>query len=154
VWRNDITIAEKTVINGITVFIGNDGTHYDPLIHEIILKIISLKQTINGNNVSISSSVVEELSTTVDNITLTFSKYYSWFELIHPDHFQNIFTNALIKLQRNLCLVNFIDEMVRRLKPRQTCLLTETVSIKHGYNDIDTIIDNVLSCLKTHNAHV
>jgi hypothetical protein len=38
--RNDITIAkEKTVINGITVFIGNDGTHYDPLIHEIILKL-------------------------------------------------------------------------------------------------------------------
>jgi acyl-[acyl carrier protein]--UDP-N-acetylglucosamine O-acyltransferase len=36
---NDITIAEKTVINGITVFIGNDGTHYDPLIHEIILKL-------------------------------------------------------------------------------------------------------------------
>jgi hypothetical protein len=37
--ENDITIAEKTVINGITVFIGNDGTHYDPLIHEIILKL-------------------------------------------------------------------------------------------------------------------
>jgi hypothetical protein len=39
--------------------------------------------------------------------------------------------------------------MVRDLNPDKPCLLTETVSIKHGYNDIDTIIDNVLSCLKT-----
>jgi hypothetical protein len=30
---------KNKVINGITVFIGNDGTHYDPLIHEIILKL-------------------------------------------------------------------------------------------------------------------
>jgi hypothetical protein len=34
-----ILLSQKTVINGITVFIGNDGTHYDPLIHEIILKL-------------------------------------------------------------------------------------------------------------------
>jgi hypothetical protein len=153
--ENDITIAEKTVINGITVFIGNDGTHYDPLIHEIILKIISLKQTINGNNVSISSSVVEELSTTVDNITLTFSKYYSWFELIHPDHFQKYIHKCVNKNYKETCAsLILLTRWLEDLNPDKPCLLTETVSIKHGYNDIDTIIDNVLSCLKTHNAHV
>lgn len=153
--ENDITILEKIVISNVPVFIGNDGRHYDPLIYEIILKIIHLKKIINSDNVFISDTAAEEIIMILDNITLIFSKYYSWFELICPEHFQKYIHSCVNKNYKEIGVsLKLLMMWLENRNPDKPCLLTEDIFDKDLDNSIDAILEKILLCLKTHNAHV
>jgi hypothetical protein len=103
--NTDLASVEIKFVNGKYVYIENDGTYYDMFIYKILIKLNHLKQVVkNDNNGFISDIVFEEILTSIDKITILFTKYYSWFESICPEHFQKYIHKCVNKNYKELCV--------------------------------------------------
>lgn len=153
--NTDPTSVEIKFVNGNHIYIENDGTYYDSFIYKIIIKIKYLKQTVkNDNNGFISDIVFEEILTIIDKITILFTKYYSWFESICPEHFQKYIHTCVNKNYKELCIsLKLLLICLENKNLTEIDLSTENNSIKNNSPDLDTVFENILLCLKTHSVY-
>lgn len=153
--NTDLASVEIKHVNGKYVYIENDGTYYDLFIYKILIKIKHLKQIVkNDNNGFISDIIFEEILTSIDKITILFTKYYSWFESICPEHFQKYIHTCVNKNYKELCVwLKLLLICLENKNLTEIDLSAENNSIKNNSPDLDTILENIMLCLKTHSVY-